>query len=212
MNALQSIKQNKLVAVIRKVKESDVISIGEALLKGGIRVFEITADSSGFLHSIERVKSEFGRDITVGAGTILDSITAKSAINVGAEFIFAPTTNLETIKLTKRYGVVSIPGAMTPTEILTAYEHGADIIKVFPANVLGPKYISDIRGPLQHIPLMPTGGVNLDNIQEYFYNGAVAAGLGNSLVDTNVTIDKNELNCIEDRAKRFVNKISELHL
>lgn len=211
MNALQSIMQNKLVAVIRKVKDSDVISIGESLLKGGIRVFEITADSPDFLKSIELVKSEFGKDVTVGAGTVLDSITAKSAINAGAEFIFAPTTSLETIKLTKRYGVVSIPGAMTPTEILTAYENGADLIKVFPANVLGPKYLSDIRGPLQHIPLMPTGGVNIGNVQDYFNNGAVAAGLGNSLVNTNVVIDQDELNSIEERAKHFVSKINELH-
>lgn len=147
----------------------------------------------------------------VGAGTVLDAITAKSVINAGAEFIFAPTTSLETIKLTKRYGVVSIPGAMTPTEILTAYEYGADLIKVFPANVLGPKYLSDVHDPLQHIPLMPTGGVNLDNIQDYFVNGAVAAGLGNSLVNTNIAMDQDELNSIEDRAKQFVSKINELH-
>lgn len=208
MDALQSIKKNKLVAVIRKVKPSDIVSIGESLLKGGIRVFEITADSPDYYHSIELVKNEFGNDVTVGAGTVLDSITAKSAINAGAEFIFAPTTNLETIKLTKRYGVVSIPGAMTPTEILTAYEHGADVVKVFPANVLGPKYLSDIRGPLQHIPLMPTGGVNLNNVLDYFSNGAVAAGLGNSLVNANVVIDQEELTSIEERAKQFVSKIS----
>src|SRR5699024_1281772 len=125
MDALQSIKNNKLVAVIRNVKESYVISVGEALLEGSIKVFEITAESSNFLSSIERVKSEFGKEVTVGAGTVLDPETAKSAIHVGAEFIFSPTINIETIKLTKRYGVVSIPGAMTPTEILTAYEHGA---------------------------------------------------------------------------------------
>lgn len=208
MDALQSIKKNKLVAVIRKVKPSDIVSIGESLLKGGIRVFEITADSPDYYHSIELVKNEFGNDVTVGAGTVLDSITAKSAINAGAEFIFAPTTNLETIKLTKRYGVVSIPGAMTPTEILTAYEHGADVVKVFPANVLGPKYLSDIRGPLQHIRLMPTGGVNLNNVLDYFSNGAVAAGLGNSLVNANVVIDQEELTSIEERAKQFVSKIS----
>lgn len=208
MDALQTIKNNKLVAVIRNVKESDVISIGEALLEGGIKVFEITADSPNFLYSIERVKSEFGKEVTVGAGTILDPETAKSAINVGAEFIFSPTINIETIKLTKRYGIISIPGAMTPTEILTAFEHGAELIKVFPANIMGPKFIKDVHGPLPQIPLMPTGGVNLDNIQEYFYNGAVAAGLGNALVNTNVTIDKKELLQIRDKAKQYVEIIS----
>ncbi|MFD1363341.1 bifunctional 4-hydroxy-2-oxoglutarate aldolase/2-dehydro-3-deoxy-phosphogluconate aldolase [Lentibacillus salinarum] len=208
MNALQSIKSNKLVAVIRNVKESDVISIGEALIEGGIKVFEITADSPSFLSSIGKIKSEFGADVTVGAGTVLDSETAKSAINVGAEFIFSPTININTIKLTKRYGVLSIPGAMTPTEILTAYEHGADLIKVFPANIMGPKFIKDIHAPLPQVSLIPTGGVNLNNIQEYLNNGAVAVGLGNSLVNTNVNINNNELLEINNRAKQYVKKIS----
>src|SRR5699024_8648066 len=102
----------------------------------------------------------------------------------GAEFIFSPTVNPETIQLTNRYGAVSIPGAMTPTEILTAYEHGADVIKVFPANILGPRYLKDVHGPLPHIPLMPTGGIDVKNIKEYFQYGAAAAGIGSSLVDT----------------------------
>ncbi|GAE92239.1 4-hydroxy-2-oxoglutarate aldolase [Gracilibacillus boraciitolerans JCM 21714] len=109
--------------------------------------------------------------------------------------------------MTKRYGVVSIPGAMTPTEILTAYENGGDIIKVFPATVLGPSYLKDVKGPLSHIPLMPTGGVNLDNISDYFHAGAVAAGLGSALVKKQVFYSEEDLSALTERAKQFVNKI-----
>src|SRR5699024_9502002 len=122
---------------------------------------EITAETPEFLQLIKKVRQTFDEDnITVGAGTILDSETARLAILHGAQFIFSPTINIETIKMTKRYGVVSIPGAMTPTETLNAYENGADIIKVFPANNLGVSYIKNISGPLPHIPLMPTGGIS----------------------------------------------------
>ncbi|MDY0393548.1 bifunctional 4-hydroxy-2-oxoglutarate aldolase/2-dehydro-3-deoxy-phosphogluconate aldolase [Virgibacillus halophilus] len=141
---------------------------------------------------------------------MLDPETAKSAIHAGSEFIFSPTINTETIRLTKRYGAISIPGAMTPTEILTAYEHGADLIKVFPANIVGPGFIKDVHGPLPHIPLMPTGGVDLGNIQEFLNHGAIAVGLGSSLVNTKVNIDKEELNRISERAKQFVEKANYL--
>ncbi|MFD2211563.1 bifunctional 4-hydroxy-2-oxoglutarate aldolase/2-dehydro-3-deoxy-phosphogluconate aldolase [Virgibacillus halophilus] len=210
MQALQAIKENKLVAVIRNMKEDDAIPIGEALLEGGVKIFEITAESPDFLTSIKRIKKNFGEEVTVGAGTILDPETAKSAIHAGSEFIFSPTINTETIRLTKRYGAISIPGAMTPTEILTAYEHGADLIKVFPANIVGPGFIKDVHGPLPHIPLMPTGGVDLGNIQEFLNHGAIAVGLGSSLVNTKVNIDKEELNRISERAKQFVEKANYL--
>lgn len=212
MSALQTIKDQKIVAVLRSVTDKDIIAIANALLTGGVKVLEITAESPDFISSIKRVKNQLGDKITVGAGTVLDPETAKLAIMAGAEFIFSPTVNSETIKISKRYGILSIPGAMTPTEILSAYEHGADIIKVFPANVLGPKYLKDIHGPLPHIPLMPTGGINVSNIQEYIQNGAVAVGIGSTLVNTKNEINDNTLNEITERALQFVNKVKMLSL
>lgn len=207
MNILQTIKEKKIVAVIRNVKDEDIVPIADALLAGGVKIIEITAESPDFISSIKRVKSRIGDKIIVGAGTVLDSETANLAIMAGAQFIFSPTVNLETIKITKRYGVVSIPGALTPTEILKAYEHGADIIKVFPANILGPKYLKDIHGPLPHIPLMPTGGIDLTNVQDYIQNGAIAVGIGSTLVNTKKEISISTLQEITDRAVQFVNKL-----
>lgn len=208
MNTIQSIYENKLVAVIRGAKGDDVVQIAKALKSGGVNILEITAETPGVLSLIEQVSSELGDEVTVGAGTVLDPETARAAIMAGAKFIFSPTVNLETIRMTKRYGAVSIPGAMTPTEILTAYENGADIIKVFPANIMGPRYLKDVHGPLPHIPLMPTGGVNLDNIHEYFQNGAVAAGLGSALVDTKKQVNESTLKELTEKASKFRAKIS----
>ncbi|MBY7144209.1 bifunctional 4-hydroxy-2-oxoglutarate aldolase/2-dehydro-3-deoxy-phosphogluconate aldolase [Virgibacillus sp. NKC19-3] len=208
MHTLQSIYKNKLVAVIRGATEEEIIPIAKALHEGGVNILEITAETPSVLSLLKRVSYEFGNEVTVGAGSVLDSETARNVIMAGAKFIFAPTVNVETIQMAKRYGVVSIPGAMTPTEILTAYEYGADIIKIFPAGVLGPKYVKDLHGPLPHIPLMPTGGVDLDNIREYFQNGAVAAGVGGSLVDAKKTIDKTALRELTKKAIQFREKIS----
>jgi 2-dehydro-3-deoxyphosphogluconate aldolase/(4S)-4-hydroxy-2-oxoglutarate aldolase len=208
MNTLQSIYENKLVAVIRGARGEDIVHIAEALKEGGVNILEITAETPGILPLIEKLRTKFSdEEVTVGAGTVLDPETARAAIMSGAQFIFSPTVNVETIRMAKRYGVVSIPGAMTPTEILTAYEHGADIIKVFPANIMGPRYLKDVHGPLPHIPLMPTGGVNLDNIEEYFQNGAIAVGLGSALVNTKQPINESTLKELTEKASHFRAKV-----
>lgn len=208
MKTLQSIYDHKLVAVIRGAEGEEIVNIAEALYEGGVKILEITAETPGFLDMISRISKKFHGEVVVGAGTVLDAETARSAIMAGAEFIFSPTVNRETIQMANRYGAVSIPGAMTPTEILTAYEAGADIIKVFPANILGPKYLKDVHGPLPHIPLMPTGGIDVDNIGEYFQHGAVAAGIGSSLVDTKQTLDEKALHQITEKAAQFVKAIT----
>lgn len=208
MNTLQSIYEDKLVAVIRGARGEDIVSIAEALHEGGVHILEVTTETPGVMPLIERLSSEFGDEVTVGAGTVLDPETARMAIMSGAQFIFSPTVNIETIRMAKRYGVVSIPGAMTPTEILTAYEYGADLIKVFPANIMGPHYLKDVHGPMPHMPLMPTGGVTLDNIQEYFQYGAVAAGLGSALVDTKRSMNDTTLQAITETASKFRDKVS----
>ncbi|WP_079527498.1 bifunctional 4-hydroxy-2-oxoglutarate aldolase/2-dehydro-3-deoxy-phosphogluconate aldolase [Halobacillus hunanensis] len=207
---LQRMMEHKLVAVIRGAKGEEVLPIAKALNEGGIHILEITADTPQVGELIRHVKDELGDAVIVGAGTVLDPETARAAIMAGARFIFSPTVNLDTIQMTKRYGVVSIPGAMTPTEILTAYEHGADLIKVFPAGTMGPGYIKDVHGPLSHIPLMPTGGVDLSNVREYFEKGAVAAGLGSALVNLKQPLNEETLKEITAKAQQFVKAIKDV--
>lgn len=206
MNNVERLKQGKLVAVIRGARAEQAVPIAKALVAGGIFSLELTADTPNVLDAIRDVKKELGEDVIVGAGTVLDPETARAAIMAGAEFIFSPTLNVETIKMTRRYGVISIPGAMTPTEILTAYEHGADLIKVFPADVFGVGYFKGVKGPLPHIPLMPTGGIDLTNIEEYFQAGAVAAGLGSALLNPKKLQSAADYDELTKTARAFADK------
>ncbi|WP_026677403.1 bifunctional 4-hydroxy-2-oxoglutarate aldolase/2-dehydro-3-deoxy-phosphogluconate aldolase [Fictibacillus gelatini] len=209
MKALAHILEHKIIAIIRGANPEDVLAISRALKDGGVSILEITLNSPKALSTIEKVADEFGDEVLVGAGTVLDAESARAALLSGAKFILSPTVNRQTIEMTKRYGAVSIPGALTPTEILTAYEHGADIIKVFPANAVGVSYIKDIHGPLPHIPLMPTGGVDLTNIGGYFRAGAVAAGLGSSLVNAKHQVTESYLNDLTEKAAAFVAEVSK---
>lgn len=209
MSLIEQIKENSIVAVIRGASPDNISAIARALKNGGVKTLEITVETPKVLALIERVSEELGDQVIVGAGTVLDGETARAAIMAGAKFIFSPTVNTETIKMSKRYGVTNISGALTPTEILTAYEHGADIIKVFPANVFGPSYIKDLKGPLSHIPLMPTGGLDVHNVGDYIKAGAVAAGIGSSLVNTKVEFTPQALKELENRAAQFVKTVKE---
>ncbi|MFY0760799.1 bifunctional 4-hydroxy-2-oxoglutarate aldolase/2-dehydro-3-deoxy-phosphogluconate aldolase [Metabacillus dongyingensis] len=206
MNILSSILENKIVAIIRGANPNDVLKIAKALHEGGVGALEITMNSPKPLSVIEKVSDELGDQVIIGAGTVLDPETARAAILAGASFILSPTVNIETIKMTKRYGAVSIPGAFTPTEILSAYENGGDIIKVFPA-ALGPGFIKDIRGPLPQIPLLPTGGVDLSNIQAFMKAGAIGCGLGSALVDTKLEVTDEYLVQLTEKAKQFVSAV-----
>ncbi|MFB5675925.1 bifunctional 4-hydroxy-2-oxoglutarate aldolase/2-dehydro-3-deoxy-phosphogluconate aldolase [Paenibacillus terreus] len=210
MSTLSEILEHKVIAIIRNANPEDVPKIIKALYEGGIKIVEITMNSPKVLSVIEKAADEFGGKVKIGAGTVLDPETARSAILAGAEFILSPTVKVETIKMTKRYGAVSIPGAFTPTEILEAYENGGDIIKVFPAT-LGPGYIKDIRGPLPQIPLLPTGGVGLDNIKDYMAAGAVGFGIGSSLVNTKEEITEEYLVQLTEKAKRLSSAVKTNH-
>ncbi len=189
MDALSHILENKIVAIIRGANSFDLVKIANALYHGGVKVLEVTLNSSNALSGIEELASQSGKQVLIGAGTVLDAETAKAAIKAGAKFIISPNVNIETIRVTKNYGSVSIPGAYTATEIVNAYANGGDIIKVFPAS--NPQYIKTLRGPLSHIPMMPTGGISLENIFEFQKTGAVAFGIGTALVDTKKKITKN---------------------
>ncbi len=209
MDTLSAIQDQKLIAIIRNLPPADVLKVSKALRDGGVRIIEITMNSPKALTVIEELTSELGDDIIVGAGTVLDPETARAAILAGAKFILSPTVNLETIKCTKRYGALSIPGAFTPTEILTAFEHGADIVKVFPAS-LGSDYIKDILGPLSQIPLLPTGGVNLENIQSFIRAGAIGCGIGGSLVNSEEPVTEKYLAGLTDKAEQFISVVRNL--
>lgn len=207
MTTLAQILETKIVAIIRGAKPNDVLAIADALRKGGVKALEITINSPKALSVIEEVADKMGEQVLVGAGTVLDAETARAAISAGAKFIISPTVDAETIKTTKRYGIVSIPGAFTPTEILTAYQSGGDIIKVFPASA-GAQYIKDLRGPLSHIPIMPTGGVSLENIKEYQKAGAVAFGIGSALVNTKNEINEEYLQELTGKAIKYMQAVA----
>ncbi|HYK72273.1 MAG TPA: bifunctional 4-hydroxy-2-oxoglutarate aldolase/2-dehydro-3-deoxy-phosphogluconate aldolase [Pseudoneobacillus sp.] len=195
-----------LVAVIRRPQAEKIAQIAEALVKGGVGALEITVDTPGVFSMIEQIKQEFGERVLVGAGTVLDAETAKTAINAGSDFIFSPIVDEKTIEMTLRYGKISIPGVMTPTEMVKAYQAGADILKIFPASSLGPNYLRELKGPLGHIPMMPTGGVSLDNVTEFIKNGAVAVGVGGTLLNKQA-IEENRFDVLTDIAQKFVSLI-----
>ncbi|MEJ9216908.1 bifunctional 4-hydroxy-2-oxoglutarate aldolase/2-dehydro-3-deoxy-phosphogluconate aldolase [Paenibacillus glucanolyticus] len=179
---LKKLLHSGIIAVVRRVDEDKVMHVISSLVEGGVTGIEMTMDSPNVLQVIRDAKKKYGDQAVIGAGTVLDAEAAGSAIQAGAEFIFAPTLNEGTIKAAKRYGKIAIPGVFTPTEMLQAQEWGADVVKIFPASVLGPKFIKDVSGPLGHIKMMPTGGIDLDNIEDYIRAGAVAAGIGGSLI------------------------------
>jgi len=206
MTILSQLLQHKIIAIIRGAEPNDVLPVAHALFEGGIRAIEITLNSPDALQLINTVSKILKEKMLVGAGTVLDASSALEAIEAGAQFIISPSVDVETIQLTKQNGIVSIPGAFTATEIVTAYKAGADLIKVFPAS--NPQYIKDLMGPLSHIPMMPTGGVNLENIRDFKNNGAVAFGIGSSLVNTKQPITETYLKQLTIKAEQFVQAIS----
>ena len=206
MSASETVAQvlkTRIVAVVRAPSPDRVVDICRALADGGVTVLEVTFTVPDALDVIRKVRDELGDRITLGAGTVLDTETCRAAILAGAEFIVSPTLNLDLIRLCKRYDKAVMPGAFTPTEILTAWEAGADIVKVFPADVGGPAYFKAIRGPLPQIRLMPTGGVNLDTARAFLDAGAVALGAGSSLVSKEA-VASGDMAKITALAKQFI--------
>lgn len=208
MGAVDQIIESGIIAVVRKVPVSKVYETIDALVKGGVKAIEVTLDSEKAFEVINTVQSKYNGEIIIGAGTVLDPEGAYNAIANGAQFIFAPTLNEETIKVAKRYNKLAIPGVFTPTEMLKASECGADIVKIFPGSVLGPQFIKDVRGPLGHIKMMPTGGITLENLGEYIKAGAVAVGVGSSLLDKKM-IDNENWDALTKLAEAFVQEVQK---
>lgn len=204
--ALEALKKSGLVAVIRKPKSDQIDAIAKALVQGGVGALEITLETPGALAMIKHLKEKYADQVLVGAGTVLDAEGAEKAIAAGSDFIFSPNCDPDTIKTTIDRGKISIPGVMTPTEVVQAHKAGADIVKVFPASSLGPRYLKELQGPLGHVPMMPTGGVDLENVEEFIQNGAVAVGVGGFLVDKQA-IQAGQYAILTEKAKQLSEKI-----
>lgn len=202
MTTLSQITVHKIVAILRGIQADDVLKIAGALSDGGVKIIEVTLNSPNALLVIEQLNSAYGNQLLVGAGTVLDVSDAKAAIAAGAKFLISPNVDIAVIKAAKDAGILSIPGAFTPTEIVTAHNNGADIVKVFPAP--DAAYIKNILAPLNHIKLMPTGGINLTNIKSFKDAGATAFGIGSSLVNNQSIIDETYLQQLTIKAGNFI--------
>lgn len=207
-NVVHVIKQTGLIAIFRKVPPEHTLKTAEALCKAGVRLIEITFNTPNAVNIIRSLKTEFGNDLLIGAGTVTTLDQAEAATMAGAEFMLAPNVDETVIKAVKKAGKIMIPGAMTPTEISKAYQAGGDIIKVFPAGKLGAPYIKDVLGPYDQIPLMVVGGINLTNIRSFIKSGACSAGIGGSLVAMD-KITTGDYQAICELGKRYLEEIQQ---
>ena len=200
------IEREGIVAVIRLEHAAVLSRVVEALVAGGVRAIEVTMTVPGAVESIRQLAAPASDDVLLGAGTVLDPETARRTIDAGARFVVSPVFRPSLIEACHAAGVPALPGCYTPTEILNAWDAGADIVKVFPAGGLGPAYFKDVRAPLPQVKLMPTGGVSIDNAGEWIRAGAVAVGVGSALVDPRL-VAAGDFAAITERAARIVEHV-----
>ncbi len=203
---LDRVHKTGIVAVLRAASGELLADVAEALLAGGVEVIEVTLTVPRALQVIERVAARLADRVLLGAGTVLDAETARIALLSGAEFIVSPTVSLDVIQLCRRYDKLVMPGALTPTEVLTAWQAGADLVKIFPSEITGPAYLKALAGPFPQVRMMPTGGVNLDTAAAFLQAGAYALGVGGSLIDPRA-VASGDLAKIEQLARRFVDVV-----
>lgn len=192
-----------IVAVIRMTDGKPLLRVVEAICEGGVKCIEITMTVPNAVEMIREISKTVPSDVIVGAGTVLNAETARAVIEAGARFVVAPILNRDVIDVCHAHDVVAVSGCFTPTEIVSGWDAGADIIKVFPSSVLGPTYFKDVRGPLPHIRMMPTGGVTIENVGEWVAAGAVAVAIGSDLLDKSA-IARKEYQVLTERARRLV--------
>jgi 2-dehydro-3-deoxyphosphogluconate aldolase / (4S)-4-hydroxy-2-oxoglutarate aldolase len=197
-----------LVAVVRSQDSQQLVEVVRALADGGVTVVEITMSVPNALDVLGKVRLALGDRVLLGAGTVLDAETARAVLLAGAEYVVSPTLNLDVIRLCRRYDKLVMPGALTPTEILTAWEAGADIVKVFPAEVVGPAFFKALRGPLPQVRVMPTGGVDLTTAAAFLKAGACCLGVGSQLVEPDA-VAKRDFDRIRDLAKQYVTIVKQ---
>ena len=215
MNSAKSIiQQDKVIAIARNVPSENICDLARALMDGGLHCMEVTFDHGRpggieeTLKSIKTLVKAYGNKMAIGAGTVLTPEEVQKAADAGAQYIISPDGRADVISETKRLGMLSVPGAMTPTEVCAAYNAGADFVKLFPVVSLGTAYIKALRGPLPHIPLMAVGGVNPDNIGEFLKVGCCGAGCGGNLVSVKLIREGNYAE-ITETARRYVKAIGE---
>lgn len=201
-SALGMILESGVVAIMRAKNSDQLLDAARAVLAGGVYAIEVTMTTPGALDVIRQAINQFGSEVSFGVGSVLDPETARAAILAGAKFVVCPTLNLKTIEICKRYSIPVMPGAYTPTEILTAWEAGADVVKVFPASVGGPPYIKAVKAPLPHIRLAAVGGVDLNNTADFFKAGVDVVGVGGELVNQKL-LDARDFAAITERARGF---------
>jgi len=206
---IERIRETGVIPVVRATNADEAMRVIDAIREGGISVLEITMTVPGAVKVIEQVAGRYGKDALVGAGTVLDPETATACVSAGAQFIVSPALNPDTIACCKRLGVAIMPGALTPTEVVQAWNAGADFVKVFPAGAVGgASYLKALKAPLPHIELVPTGGVTLTTAGDFIRAGAAALGVGSDLVDLNA-IREGQAAVITERAKQFINIVRE---
>ena len=205
---LDLIRSTGVVAIMRARSADQLIAAADAIKAGGVRVIEVTMTTPGALGVIEEATQRYGDEVLFGAGSVLDAETARAAILAGAGFVVAPTLKVEVVALCNRYSIPVMPGIMTPTEALTAWEAGADMVKLFPASVGGPAMIKAIRAPLPQLEIVPVGGVNLDTAVEFIRQGAAALGVGSSLVNQKL-LDAGDMAELQRRAVAFIAAVQE---
>jgi 2-dehydro-3-deoxyphosphogluconate aldolase/(4S)-4-hydroxy-2-oxoglutarate aldolase len=206
---MSRIAQLGLVPVVRAQTADEAITAINAIREGGVDVLEITMTVPGAIGLMQAVAERYGQDLLLGAGTVLDPETARACILAGAQFIVSPSLNLETIALCRRYAVPILPGALTPTEVVTAWQAGADAVKVFPCGAVGgASYIKALKAPLPQIPLVPTGGVSLKTAADFIKAGSMALGVGADLVDLQA-IREGKPSVITERAREYVRIVKE---
>ena len=211
-SVLNQIFEHKIVAIIRGVGPDRMADTVEALLEGGIKLLEVTFNQESeetiqeTLKSLTLIKEQYGDQVCLGAGTVLNEGQVQKAVDAGAEYIISPHTDPAVIKKTKELGKISIPGAFTPSEMVVAYSAGADIVKLFPAGILGTGYIKALLAPLSHIPVVAVGGVNVDNIDQFIKIGVKGVGVGGNLVDKKA-ISQGDYGKIIQAAKAYAEKL-----
>ena len=205
---LDLMRQTGLIAIMRADSSDQLIAAADAIRAGGVRAIEVTMTTPGALETIGKASRRYRGETLFGAGTVLDPETARAAILAGADFVVAPTLNAEMVALCLRYGVPVFPGCYTPTEMLTAWEAGASMIKLFPADVGGPAYIKAVRAPLPQLEIVPVGGVNLDTAADFIRSGAAVLGVGSSLINQKL-LDSGNMEELRRRAAAFVAEVAK---
>jgi len=208
LEMMEWIQETGVIAIMRAKSSDQLLAAADAIKAGGVQAIEVTMTTPGALDVIRQATERYGADVLFGVGSVLDPESARAAILAGAQFVVSPTLNLKTIELCHRYAIPVVPGAYTPTEILTAWEAGADMVKVFPASVGGPAYFKAVKAPLPQVKLVPVGGVDLDTTADFIRAGADAVGVGSALVSQKL-LDAGDFAALTERARRLRQEVAK---